>query len=144
LSEPAAPAAPAAPVAPVAPAVSAGPADRAARFAQLLASPQPTRREEVPADLSVGEQVQLSDAQVRRQLSTWIMGLFGVVNIFTLALIVWLACADQSELAAKIIPAGDRVIDAQVIVSLLGASTVQLGSIAVIMVRLVFRPVDRR
>jgi len=35
---------------------------------------------------------------------------------------------------------GERLVDKDVIMSLLGASTVQLGSIAVIMAKYVFKP----
>ncbi len=68
--------------------------------------------------------------------------MFGILNIITIVVICWLARVDQRDLLAKIIPAGSRVIDTRVIMSLLGATTVQLGTIAVIMARFVFRDHD--
>ncbi len=67
------------------------------------------------------------------------MWLFGTVNIITIAFIIWLAVQDQTELAAKIILLADRVVNEQVVMSLLGATTVQLGTIAVIMTRSIFQ-----
>jgi hypothetical protein len=91
------------------------------------------------AGLPAETQVVFWDATIRRNISYWIMGLFGFVNLITMGFIVWLAVEDQNELAAKIIMPTDRVVDNQVLMTLLGATTVQLGTIAVIMARFVFR-----
>jgi len=52
---------------------------------------------------------------------------------------VWLASVDQTELAAKLITPNARLINNQVIIALLGATTVQLGTVAVIMAKYVFK-----
>jgi hypothetical protein len=67
------------------------------------------------------------------------MWVFGTVNLVTIAFIFWLAFADQAEIAAKLVPPPDRVVSRQVTMSLLGATTVQLGTIALIMARYVFK-----
>jgi hypothetical protein len=46
---------------------------------------------------------------------------------------------DQFDLTHKLIMAADRLVDHDVLMSLLGASTVQLGAIAVIMAKYVFK-----
>ncbi len=94
-------------------------------------------------DLSIGEQIALADSHVRRRIAYSIMGLFAAVNLATLVFVYLLFCADQGELARKLIGPGDRVVNASVVMTLLGATTVQLGSAMLIMARFVFRPVDR-
>jgi hypothetical protein len=94
---------------------------------------------DVRASDSVQDRIAWSDATNRKTISLWIMWLFGTVNIITIAFIIWLAVQDQTELAAKIILLADRVVNEQVVMSLLGATTVQLGTIAVIMTRSIFQ-----
>jgi hypothetical protein len=93
----------------------------------------------VRASDSVQDRIAWSDATNRKTISLWIMWLFGTVNIITIGFIIWLAVQDQAELAAKIVLPADRVVKMQVVMSLLGATTVQLGTIAVIMTRSIFQ-----
>lgn len=88
---------------------------------------------------NVKDRIALKDAGVRQAVSIWIMALFGVVNLFTLGLIVWLAFGDRHELKLRLIDPAGRLVTAQVVMALLGATTVQLGTIAVIMARYVFK-----
>lgn len=106
-----------------------------ARLAQTPAQPI-SQRETQP---TVPEQIALQDAQIRKAMSVWIMVLFAVVNLFTLGFIVWLTFGDRHELKSHLIEASGRLVDAQVVMALLGATTVQLGTIAVIMARYVFK-----
>jgi len=94
-------------------------------------------------DLSIAERIALADAHVRRRIAYSIMGLFAAVNLATLVFVYLLFCADQADLAQKLIGPGDRIVNASVVMTLLGATTVQLGSAMLIMARFVFRPVDR-
>ncbi len=111
----------------------------------VLESPR-VETQKVDLHLSVEERVRLSDAEnrrrdaeVRRHVSYWIMSLFGLVNIFSIGFLVWLANVDQTELAAKLIGPGDQIVNGEVLMALLGATTVQLGTIALIMARYVFK-----
>jgi len=88
---------------------------------------------------TVQDQIALSDADIRRRVAVWIMWLFGAVNVITMLFIFVLFCFDQSDLAAREIGPGDRIVDAEVLMSLLGATTVQLGTIALIMARYLFK-----
>ncbi len=97
------------------------------------------REKFVQSDRSVYHDIARSDAQNRIVVSRWVMWVFGSVNIVTIAFIIWLAFADQVQIAAKLVPPADRVVNSQVIMSLLGATTVQLGTIALIMARYVFK-----
>ena len=49
-----------------------------------------------------------------------------------------LAILDEFNIAWDWIAAGDRIISAQVIMTLLGATTVQVGAIAVVIARYLF------
>jgi len=98
----------------------------------------PKSLEDRAPNLPVEDQIALSDADIRRKVSIWIMGLFGVVNGITLVLLIGLAWLDQQDLVRGLIKPGDRLVDAQVLLGLLGATTVQLGAIAVIMARYIF------
>jgi len=90
------------------------------------------------SQISVSDKIALQKAAIRRVVSYWIVGLFGTLNIITILVIIWLATVDQGNIAAKLIPAADRIVGPKVLISLLGATTVQLGTIAVIMARYVF------
>jgi hypothetical protein len=84
------------------------------------------------------------DALTRNGLAIGIMAAFFLVNMFTLGVLVWLGREDQHDLVRKLITPSDRLVSKDVIIALLGASTVQLGSIAVIMAKYVFKaPVDQ-
>jgi hypothetical protein len=45
---------------------------------------------------------------------------------------------DQNNIASKLITPGDRIITSQVFMALLGATTVQVGAIMVIIARYLF------
>jgi len=66
------------------------------------------------------------------------MWLFSLVNGVALAVIAGLVWLDQSDRAAKLIAPGERIISNQVIMALPGATTVQVGTIAVIIARYLF------
>jgi hypothetical protein len=59
-------------------------------------------------------------------------------NGLTLVAIALLAILDEFNIAWDWITAGDRIISAQVIMTLLGATTVQVGAIAVLIARYLF------
>jgi len=94
-------------------------------------------------NLSVSDQIALLEANIRRNLAYAIMILFALVNIITLLFVLLLFRADQSDLAEKMIGPADRVVNAHVLMALLAATTVQLGTVMVIMTRFIFKaPVD--
>ncbi len=87
----------------------------------------------------ISDKIKLWDALTRNGLAIGIMVAFLIVNAFTLGVLVWLGREDHHDLVRKLIVPADRIVNKDVIISLLGASTVQLGSIAVIMAKYVFR-----
>ena len=87
---------------------------------------------------SVADQIALSDARVRARVSYAIITAFLVVNLATLLGLYIIYTADAADLRAKLVAPGQRVIDSRVVMTLLGATTVQLGSMAVIMAKYLF------
>jgi len=98
-----------------------------------------TTSEFVHTASSVQDDIARSDAQNRIAVTRWIMWVFGGVNAVTIVFIIGLAYIDQTEIAAKLVQPADRVVNTQVVMPLLGATTVQLGTIALIMARYVFK-----
>lgn len=106
-------------------------------------APQTIQLENVERALSVKDRIALSDASIRRQITIVILSLFALTNILSVIFVGVLYYFDQRDIAAHLIPATARVITPSVVMSLLGATTVQLGAIAVIMARGIFNvPID--
>ncbi|MCW8305921.1 hypothetical protein AruPA_02625 [Acidiphilium sp. PA] len=100
--------------------------------------------EDVERGLSVKDRIALGDASIRRQIAIVIMALFAITNVLSVIFIGVLYYFDQRDIADHLIPATARVITPSVVMSLLGATTVQLGAIAVIMARGIFNvPIDQ-
>jgi len=94
---------------------------------------------------SIEEQIALhhaglrqQDADLRKRMAYWIIGAFIAANVVTLIALGILARLDQGNIAAKLIEPGDRIITSQVFMALLGATTVQVGAIMVIIARYLF------
>jgi hypothetical protein len=94
-------------------------------------------RSELPFH-SVADRIALSDARVRATVSYAIIAAFLIVNLATLYGIYILYRSDADNLRAKLIGPDQRVIDTSVVIALLGATTVQLGAMAVIMAKYLF------
>jgi hypothetical protein len=88
--------------------------------------------------LSVADHVALQDANLRQRVAYWTIGTFIGANLVTLFALGYLASLDQSNIASKLITPGDRIITSQVFMALLGATTVQVGAIMVIIARYLF------
>jgi hypothetical protein len=86
----------------------------------------------------VAEQIALSDARVRAHVSYAIIAAFVLVNIASMFGLYVVYLDDLANLRLKLETADQRVVNAQVLMALLGATTVQLGSMAVIMAKYLF------
>jgi hypothetical protein len=80
--------------------------------------------------VTVAEQIALQDAALRKWMTYWTIGTFIGANVVTLAAVAVLVWLDQSNLQSDLITPVDRIITDQVIMTLLGATTVQVGAIA--------------
>jgi multisubunit Na+/H+ antiporter MnhF subunit len=75
---------------------------------------------------------------VRSNVSYAVIAAFLIVNLATLLGLYLIYQSDSAELRAKLVAPDQRVINTQVVIALLGATTVQLGSMAVIMAKYLF------
>jgi multisubunit Na+/H+ antiporter MnhF subunit len=80
---------------------------------------------------------------VRSNVSYAVIAAFLIVNLATLLGLYLIYQSDSAELRAKLVAPDQRVINTQVVIALLGATTVQLGSMAVIMAKYLF-PLPRQ
>lgn len=88
--------------------------------------------------LTVGEEIALTNSRVRTRVTYVIVAAFVLANALTLAGVAYVFRADNANLLAKITTADQRVITSQVVITLLGATTVQLGAFALIMGKYLF------
>lgn len=87
---------------------------------------------------TVPEQIALRDLAIREQFARTMLVLFGTTNVFVLIGLGILFSYDTMELRGGLIKATERVIDARVVMALLGATTVQLGVVIYTMARAIF------
>jgi hypothetical protein len=88
--------------------------------------------------LSVADRVTLRTQYLREGVAGAIMVLFIAANGAALYAVERLVRLDQSNIAAHLITPADRIITNQVVMTLLGATAVQVGAIAVIIARYLF------
>jgi hypothetical protein len=80
--------------------------------------------------LTVHDQIALGDAELRKWMTRRVVWTFVGTNVATLLAFAGLVLLDQHDLASGLAP-GDRIITSQVFMALLGATTVQVGAIAI-------------
>jgi len=94
---------------------------------------------------STADTIAIGDLEIRRNFANRVMALFALANVgalFGLAIVFWQDC---HQLAAGLIKPSDRIIDGKVIMALLGATTVQLGTVIYTITRAIFpTPAGRR
>src|SRR6185312_13882339 len=78
--------------------------------------------------LSVADRIALHAADLRRWMARRVMWTVVGANLVTLAALAGLVALDQSNIESHLISPGDRIIGHQVILALLGATTVQVGT----------------
>jgi len=88
--------------------------------------------------VSVDDRVKLSDAGMRRWMASRVVRVFVQANCVTLVALGALVLLDEINIGFHLVSPGDRIITNQVIMTLLGATTVQVGAIAVIIARYLF------
>ncbi len=91
---------------------------------------------------SVADRIVLSDARVRALVSYAVCAAFLAVNLATVAGLSAVHLDDYANIRLKLATADQAVVNARVLMALLGATTVQLGLMAVIMVRYLL-PISR-
>jgi hypothetical protein len=98
----------------------------------------PKEEERVFGPQSFEDRLKQEDQDRRRWTATRIVWTLIGSNILTLVLLGGLAWLDQTNIERSLISRQNRIITAQVLMALLGATTVQVGTIAAIIARYLF------
>ena len=88
--------------------------------------------------MTVEEEIALTDSRVRARVTYVIVSVFVLANVLTLAGVAYIFRADNENIVAKAISADHRVVTADVVITLLSATTVQLRALALIMGKYLF------
>lgn len=88
--------------------------------------------------LSVADRIALQDADLRQWMTNRMVRAFIWANGVTLAALGSLVLLDEINIGFHLISPADRIVTHQVLMALLGATTVQVGTIAAIIARYLF------
>jgi CRISPR/Cas system-associated protein Csm6 len=88
--------------------------------------------------LSVDDRIKLDDQNLRQGVADRVMRTFVRANAVTLVVLCTLVALDEINIWLHLIAPTDRIITNQVIMALLGATTIQVGAIAAIIARYLF------
>ena len=94
--------------------------------------------QEVTTFRSTADQVALGDLGIRRAFARNVMILFAVANLFVLIGLGVVFAMDCIQLADHQISPSQRVVSSEVLMTLLGATTVQLGTVVYTITRAIF------
>ena len=94
--------------------------------------------DEVQSFRSVNDQIALGDLGIRKDFARNTMILFAISNVAVLIGLGILIGLESSQLADEIIMPEQRIVDHRVIMALLGATTVQLGTVIFTIARAIF------
>jgi hypothetical protein len=89
-------------------------------------------------EFTTADRIAIGDLEIRKNFANRVMLLFAITNLgalIGLALVFWQDCV---QLAAGLTKPADRIIDGRVIMALLGATTVQLGTVIYTITRAIF------
>jgi len=95
---------------------------------------------EVTGFRNVDDEVKRGDLEIRRIFAHNVMILFALTNVFVMLGLGWLAAHETAAIAAKTMVSSDRIIDSKVVMTLLAATTVQLGTVIYTIARAIFPP----
>lgn len=88
--------------------------------------------------LSVADRIALQDADLRQWMTNRMVRAFIWANGVTLGALGSLVVLDEINIGVHLISPADRIVTHQVLMVLLGATTVQVGTIAAIIARYLF------
>lgn len=111
--------------------------------ATLASRPPPPPVEDVSLGQEVdafttADRIAIGDLEIRKNFANRVMVLFAIANVgalIGLAVIFWQDC---EQLRAGLTKPADRIIDGKVVMALLGATTVQLGTVIYTITRAIF------
>jgi hypothetical protein len=94
--------------------------------------------QEINTFTSVADQIALGDQDIRRRFANRVMWLFVLANIFVMGGLGVAFWQDGVQLRAHLIAPGEKVVNSHVVMALLGATTVQLGTVILTITRALF------
>lgn len=92
----------------------------------------------VAGDVSVQDRIALSDARLRGAVAIAIVVTFVIANGIVLAGVWLMFGQEMSALQNKAYAASDRVVTSALLMTLVGATTVQLGALTILMGKYLF------
>jgi len=95
-------------------------------------------RDNIVNEPSVQETIALGEATLRKDIAIKITSLFTTINMVVIGIIAALALLDQLNIARSSITPDQRIIDYRILAAVIAATTVQLGSVALIMAKYIF------
>lgn len=93
---------------------------------------------EIETFAPVADQIALGDLAIRQRFATTVAGLFVIANLFVMVGLYFLYLNDCTLLAQKQITPDQRIIDSKVVMALLAATTVQLGTVIFTIAKAIF------
>ncbi len=88
--------------------------------------------------VSANDQVALGDLAIRKSFAANIIWLFAGVNVIVLIGVGLIFNVDCQQLATRQIAPGQRIISSHVVMALIGATTVQLGTVVLTIAQAIF------
>lgn len=104
----------------------------------VAAAAQESVASEVAQFGSVDDEVRLGDLEIRRRFARHVMFLFAATNAFVMVGLGWLATREFAAITAGTLTTDNRLITSDVVMALLGATTVQLGTVIYTIARAIF------
>mgnify|MGYP001806114234 CR=1 FL=1 len=84
------------------------------------------------------DRIALGEYYLRKDIAIKITSLFTTINMVVIGIIAALALLDQVNIARTAITPDQRIIDYRILAAVIAATTVQLGSVALIMAKYIF------
>ena len=96
------------------------------------------------SQLSFREKIDLRESELRQRIASDIMRTFLWINSAVFLFIVFGFISDIIFIARGLLPNDSRIIDAKVIISIVGATTIQLGAISFSLSQWLFPKISRK
>jgi hypothetical protein len=89
-------------------------------------------------EFTTADRIAIGDLEIRKNFANRVMLLFAIANVGALIGLAIVFRQDCVQLAEHLVKPDERIIDGRVIMALLGATTVQLGTVIYTITRAIF------
>jgi hypothetical protein len=94
--------------------------------------------EEASSFVSVSDRIAIGEHEMRRYVAFAVVATFAIVNLAVFGLLIWLDFRDLALIAEGKLEATRRLLSTELLMTVVGAATVQLGAIAYIVATYLF------